>query len=193
MRAADWIHSASAAFSCRGFTLPCLHMHAVRLCGRGFNSSAASQDGSELPRWESQGSWATWVCIQTCVSAGTPTEPLGAAWRPRCLFNAYNQINSTPGALEKPKKNWILTGRNLEQDEAHRHDILLGKGGGGEGEIGQGRRTERRERTVRASSPCSKEQFRKRYGLCLAILALCWLGFAAGAKQHMISCSLCQH
>lgn len=39
--------------------------------------------------------------------------------------------------------------------------ILLGKGRGGgeEGEIGQRRRTERRERTVSASSPCLKEQF----------------------------------
>lgn len=82
------------------------------------------------------------------------------------------QHGSASGWPRTSRKNCILTGKNLEQDEAHLHAILLGKGAGEEEEIGQGMRTETREGKVSASSPCLKQQFRKRLCLCLAILEL---------------------
>lgn len=67
---------------------PCLHMHAVHLlCGRGFNTSVASQNSSELLRCESQGVCAAQVCIQK--HGGSTQSWLTYQWRTRRLCHSY--------------------------------------------------------------------------------------------------------
>lgn len=113
-----------------GFTSPWLHMHGTRLpCDGGANSSCGQL-------WVTGKLSTTGLHTEVCECRNPQQKPLSAAWRARCMFNTYTQMNSALGASEKPsdwpetgRKSCILTGRNLELDEAH--DILLGKGGGG--------------------------------------------------------------